>query len=154
MRSNRDLGFGAVLALALFALGIGAGLLNLKANAQPGVAPNPDLLFACNQSVFYNGSSSGGVELVAGTASKQIYVCGYTLWADGTVTAGLVYGTGSTCGGGTTAITPGFVFAAQTGLVDHLPVYGGIAPVPVSNNLCLNISAGVGLQAVIYYVQF
>ena len=116
------------------------------------VAPNQ--MFACTNSVIYDASTSGATLLVTGTATQTIYVCGYVFWSSGTANVDLVYGTGATCGTGTTKITPAFQMTAQTGIVDHLPVYTGLAAVPFSNNLCINSSAGVAVQAIVYYAQF
>lgn len=128
-----------------------AGLLIGHASAQ-GVSPNQ--MFGCNQSAFYDASTSGATKLVTGVAGKRTYVCGWNILAGGTVNVSLIYGTGGTCGAGTTAITPAFQFTAQTADIDHLPVYTGITPVPASNDLCLNASGGVAVQAIVYYTQF
>src|ERR1035437_5079366 len=107
------------------------------AHAQ-GVSPNQ--MFGCNQSAQYDASTSGSTKLVTGTSTKQIYVCGFNFFSGGSASVKLVYGTGGTCGSGTASITPAFQFTAQTGDVDHLPVYTGITPVPVSNDLCINVN--------------
>lgn len=117
-----------------------------------GVSPNQ--MFGCNQAKIYDASTSGATRLVVGVAGKGIYVCGWNFLAGGTVNVSLVYGTGTNCGTGTQAITPAFQFTAQTADVDHLPVYTGIPPVPPSNDLCINASGGVAVQAVVYYTQF
>jgi hypothetical protein len=117
-----------------------------------GVSPNQ--MFGCNQSAMYDGSSSGSTRLVVGNATQQINVCGFTVWSSASSNVDLVYGTGGTCGTGTTKVTPAFQFTAQTGIVDHLPVYTGLLPVPASNDLCLNSSAAVAVQAIVYYTQF
>jgi hypothetical protein len=122
--------------------------------AAPGIAINPDLLTACNQAQIYDASTSGSTRLVVGAANTQIYVCGFNFWSNGTANVGLVYGTGGTCGSGTTEVTPAFHLTAQSGNVDHISVYGGLPPVPSSNDLCLNVSAGVAVQAIVYYTQF
>jgi hypothetical protein len=133
------------------AIGLLLCLLALPANAQ-GVSPNQ--MFGCNQSAKYDASTNGATKLVTGVPAKQIYVCGFNLFAGGTVNVSLVYGTGGTCGTGQTAVTPAFQFTAQTGDVDHLPVYTGLTPAPASNDLCLLTSAGVAVQAIVYYTQF
>jgi hypothetical protein len=147
---------GAHLAVAALVFGIIALVLAFapKAHAQGGIAPNPDLLTACNQSAIYDASTNGSTRLVVGVATKQIYVCGFTLLASGTVNVDFVYGTGGACGTGTTKITPAFQFTAQTGLIDHLPVYQGLIPAPVSNDVCINTSAGVAVQAILYWAQW
>jgi hypothetical protein len=128
----------------------------LLAMASPAMAQgvSPNQMFGCNQSKFYDASTSGATKLVAGVAGKGIYVCGWNFLAGGTVNVSLVYGTGTNCGTGTTAITPAFQFTAQTADIDHLPVYTGITPVPTPNDLCINASAGVAVQAIVYYTQF
>jgi len=110
-------------------------------------------MFGCNQSAQYDAATSGPTLLVTGTATGGIYVCGFVFWADGIVNVDLIYGTGATCTGAT-KVTPLFQFTAQTGIVDHLPVYTGLPPVPPSNNLCINASTGVQIQAIVYYTKF
>lgn len=141
--------FCALTLLLTFAL-----LADVPAAAQnnPGVSPNQ--MFGCNQSAIYDASTSGATRLVPANSSGRIYVCGFDLWAAGTVNVGLVYGTGGTCGSGTAKITPTFQFTAQTGIVDHLPVYTGLPPVPVGSDLCINASGAVAVQAIVYYTQF
>lgn len=136
-----------LLALASLLLGLAAG----GAYAQ-GVSPNQ--MFGCNQAAIYDASTTGSTKLVTGNANQRIYVCGWNLFGGGTVSVKLVYGTGGTCGAGTQAITPAFQLTAQTRDVDHLPVYTGIPPVPSSNDLCLNASGAVAVQAIVYYTQF
>jgi hypothetical protein len=128
------------------------GLVLSAPAAAQGVSPNQ--MFGCNQSAQYDASTNGSTRLVAGTSTKQIYVCGWNILSGGTVNVKLVYGTGGTCGTGTQPVTPAFQLTAQISDVDHLPVYTGIPPVPVSNDLCLNASAGVAVQAIVYYTQF
>ena len=102
----------------------------------------------------YDASTNGSTLLVTGVANKQIYICGWNILAAGTANVKFVYGTGGTCGSGTTAMTPAFQFTTQVGNVDHLPVYTGILPAPASNDVCINTSAGVAVQAILYYTQF
>lgn len=135
-----------IIAIALLVLLFASGV-----RAQ-GVSPNQ--MFGCNQSKFYDAATSGATRLVSGVAAKQIYVCGWNILSGGTVNVGLIYGTGGTCGAGTTTITPAFQLTAQVADVDHLPVYTGITPVPPSNDLCINTSGGVAVQAIVYYTQF
>lgn len=124
--------------------------------AQDGPAGvSPALMFGCNQSAFYDGTTLGATQLVASNASGRIYVCGWNLWVGaGATNVGFVYGTGVNCAVGTTKVTPAYQFAANTGMVDHLPVYTGITPVPNGSNLCINTNAANAVQAVVYYTQF
>ena len=132
-----------------------AFLLSLApVRAQQGIGVSPNQMFGCNQSVQYDASTSGDTKLVTGVANKQIYVCGFDFFSNGTANVKLEYGTGGTCGTGTHAVTPAFEFTAQTGVADHLPVYTGLPPVPVSNDLCINVSGAVAVQAIIYFTWF
>jgi hypothetical protein len=147
MRSRKLIALATALALAA---------LVPSARAQPGTAPNPDFLTACTQSVTYDASTNGATQLVASSGAARIYVCGFTFWAAGSVNVDLVYGTQTTnpCDTGTTKITPAFQFTTQTGIVDHLPVYQGLKPVPNGDQLCINTSAGTAVQAIVYFAQF
>jgi hypothetical protein len=139
----KTLGLGVAVALALLT----------PSRAQQGVAPNPDLLVACNQSVFYDASTSGQTRLIVGVANKSIYVCGFNFWSAGTVNVELLYGTGGACQS-FTQMTPNFQFTAQTGIVDHPVVYQGLRSAPPSNDVCIDTSAGVAVQAIVYYSQW
>ena len=122
--------------------------------AAPGISLSPAQMVGCGQSAQYNASTSGDTRLVVGTANTQIYVCGYVFFAGGTASVKLEYGTGGTCGTGTNPVTPPFALTAQTGIVDHVPFYTGLPPVPNSNDLCINVTAGVAVQAIVYFTQF
>lgn len=120
----------------------------------PFVSVSPNQMAGCNKAAIYDASTNGTTKLVSGTSVNRIYVCGFTFLAAGTVSVGLVYGTGGTCGTGQTEVTPAFQLTAQIEVVDHLPVYTGLPPVPSSNDLCLNTNAGTPVQAIVYYTQF
>lgn len=117
---------------------------------------NPDLFAACNQTALYDASTSGETKLITGNATSQIYVCGFDILASaGSINVDLVYGTGGSCGTGTTKITPAFQFTTSVGgIVDHLPVYTGLPAAPANNDVCLNASGAVAVQAIVYYAQF
>lgn len=119
-----------------------------------GVSPNQ--MFGCNQSQKYDASTNGSTKLVTGVANKQVYICGWNILSGGTANVKFVYGTQVTnpCDTGTTNITPAWQLTAQIGEVDHLPVYTGILPAPALNDVCINVSAGTAVQAVLYYTQF
>jgi len=112
---------------------------------------------ACTRSAIYDASTNGSTKLVTGTATSQIYVCGFAFNAAAAVNVKLVYGTGGTCGTGTAALTPAFQFTGATTnppLVDHQTFYAGLTPAPASNDLCINTSGGIAVQAIVYYAQF
>ena len=128
--------FFAVLALVLW---------NCGANAQQAGG------IACNSSVVYDNNTNGSTKLITGTSSKSIYICGYGFMAGGTVNVKLIYGTGTACATGATALTPAYQFTAQTGFVDPSPYFRGMYA-PTGKDVCINASAGKAVQAVVYYV--
>lgn len=136
------------------------------ANGQPQTDANGNWLYSpiavdshgqigtsCYASAIYDASTNGATQLVAAVTGQAVYICGYTLFAGGTANVSLVYGTGSNCATGQTKITPAFQLVAQTGLADSSPFWRGLLA-PASQALCLLTSAGVAVQATVYYSQF
>lgn len=107
----------------------------------------------CQSSIPYDASTNGSTQLVALASSQTVYVCGYMIWAAGTVNVELDYGTGTACATGNNKITPAFQLVAQSGAVDRSMVYQGLKTA-ASNELCIKTSAGVPVQAIVYYTQF
>jgi hypothetical protein len=116
----------------------------------PARAQLPVPLTSCMRAATYDASTSGLTQLIA--AGNGIYLCGFQFFAGGIATVKLVYGTGTNCGTGTVSLTPGFPLVAQSGFVDSSSYFRGLY-VPPSNALCLNSSAAVAVQAVVYYWQ-
>lgn len=110
-------------------------------------------LIACDSTVIYDASTSGSTELVALSSGKSIYVCGYSIIAGGTVNVKLISGTGTACATGSSNKTPAYQLTAQAGISDGAPFFRGLKTA-VSNALCINASAGVAAQAIVYYAQF
>lgn len=106
----------------------------------------------CGSSIVYDASTNGATQLVALSAGQKIYVCGYSILAAGTVNVELDYGTGTACATGNNKMTPAYQLTAQVGIVDGSPIYRGLSTA-ASNELCLKTSAGVAVQAVVYYTQ-
>lgn len=106
----------------------------------------------CSQSATYDASTNGATRLVANSSNRAIYICGYQItWgaaATGNVT--LEYGTGTNCATDETAITPAVQGVAQFKVEDNSPVWRGLT-VPVAKDFCLKTSAGIAIQAIIYY---
>ena len=92
-------------------------------------------------------SSSGNTELVALTAGQTIYICDVVLSANGTVTATLIYGTGTACGTGETNILP----QDLTAQVGYTGSFGGRLKGAAANALCLDLSGAVAVKGVITY---
>lgn len=106
----------------------------------------------CRSTAVYDAATNGSTVLVTGAATIQTFICGYQLVGGGTATVKFVYGTGTTCGTGETAITPAFSLLAQTVVSDNSPVWRGMRA-PASNDVCIKTSAGVAIQALLFYVQ-
>lgn len=120
--------------------------------AQPvNVPPGPPII--CNAVAQYDASTNGATKLISGVSGKNIYICGFSLMAGGTVTVTLQGGTGTTCGTNTTKITPGYPMVAQTHIEDTSPFYRGLSPA-AGADVCINTSAGVAVQANILYGQY
>jgi hypothetical protein len=98
----------------LYALLILLGVLACPA-ARAGDPVYQSQTIACAKSALYDASTNGSTKLVTGNSTQQIYVCGFTILAAGSVNVGLNYGTGSTCGTGTHEVTPAFQLVAQAG---------------------------------------
>lgn len=110
-------------------------------------------LISCDASVVYDASTSGSTQLVALSSGKKVYICGYSLFAAGTVNVELDYGTGTACATSPTKIVPAYQLTTQTGFSDQSPFYRGLSTA-ASNALCIKTSAGVAVQAIVYYTQF
>lgn len=108
---------------------------------------------ACDSSIVYDASTNGSTQLVALSSGKVIYVCGYSIFSGGTVNVKLIYGTGTACVTSPSNVTPAYQLIAQTGIVDGAWGYRGMKTA-ASNELCINTSAGVAVQAIVYYTQF
>ena len=93
-------------------------------------------------------SVAGTMQLVAGVSGQAIYVTDWDVVAGGTGTFYLEYGTGSSCGTGTMALTGKYPAAAQFGRagVGHLFV-------PAGNALCIVTTGAAASQGFVAYVQ-
>jgi hypothetical protein len=107
-------------------------------------------LVGCNSVAKYDASTSGSTQIVALTSTQTIRICGYSIMSGGTANVKLVSGTGSNCATSPTDITPAWQLTAQAGIVDRSVYWQGLAAV-VSEALCINASAGVAVQALVYY---
>jgi hypothetical protein len=133
---------GAAILLALLSLG--------GAVAQ-GVQPNGLDTYSCNKAAIYDSSNSGATQMIA-AGQGPVLICGYSIFAGGTVSAGFVYGTGTNCATNQTSITPAYQLIAQTGMVDDSVFFRGLTA-PSGKAVCLNTNSGVAVQAIIYYAQ-
>lgn len=121
------------------------------AGAQSGA--NMVALIQASASAAINVSTATTTQLVALSGSTKIYVTSYDVIAGGTGNITFVYGTGSSCGTGTTSLTGAYNLTAQAGIAKG----GGLGPVlvvPAGNALCVTTSAAVQMSGSIAYTQF
>lgn len=117
---------------------------------------------ATKSSVPINVTTATTTQLVALTVGQTIYVCGMTLTIapSGTTadTATFEYGTGATCGTGTTALTGALGAGDLTTTTGLLPISfadpGATMTAPAGNALCI-VSAGttVNIQGIMQFVK-
>lgn len=116
-------------------------------------------LIQCDSVAIINTATAGSTQLVALTAGQTIYVCGWNIYTSATSAVNVVlnYGTGAACGTGTTALSETIRFpAGVTGLqgkVDSFPFFKGMKTA-ASNALCVNLSAAVQVDGLVYYTKF
>ena len=129
-------------AFAAFAIGV-AALVAVPAMAQE---------IACRSTALYDASTNGSTKLITGLSTQQVRICGFNFWAAGTTTVKLVTGTGTNCGTGEAALTPAYSLTTQTGIPDSSSGWRGMLA-DRGLDVCIKTSAGVAVQAQIYYVQ-
>lgn len=129
-----------------------AGVQYIGANTSGATGGLVQGLIQCDSTAIYDASTNGSTELVALTSGRTIYVCGYTILAGGTVNVKLIYGTGTACATGSTNMTPAYQLTAQAGVSDQSPFSRGLKTAS-ANALCINASAGVAAQAIVYYAK-
>lgn len=129
-----------------------AAALLFTTEAQPQVTSQSTI--ACSRVAIYDTNASGSTKLVTGTG-RPIYICGFTFIGGGTVNVKLVYGSGTNCGTGTVNLTPAFNMIANSQVADQSSFFRGLvvpgAPAATPNDLCINASSGVAIQAIVYY---
>lgn len=116
---------------------------------------------ACDKSAIINVNNGVNAQLVAASGSTVIYVCSFsmTIAAATTANVSFKYGTGTTCGTGTTQLTGLFgsaVAAATPFSVSQGSGLGVLFAAPAGNALCVfNGGSGAGsAQGVLTYAQF
>jgi len=124
-----------------------------SANSSPIVIATDQRVSSANASTPINISTATTTQLVALSGSTKIYVTHWDVIAGGTGNITLEYGTGASCGTGTTVLTGAYGLIAQT----DISAGSGSAPVlivPAGNALCALTSAGVQMSGVVTYQQF
>lgn len=109
----------------------------------------------CGRSAFASPNTATTTQLVPSTtdryAGNEIFICGYTIVNPTTANnVSFVYGTGTNCGTGTTAITPAFTLGIGGILSDTSPIFRGL-DVPAGQNLCVTTSSVGPAQVIVYF---
>lgn len=121
--------------------------------ASVALAQSPFPTVVSTNSVAISISTATTTQLVALATGKAIAVTSFNVIAADSGSFQLVYGTGSNCGTGTTAVTGNYSLVAQAGL----SIGDGVAPIlilPPGKALCATTSAAVGMAGSISYAQF
>lgn len=100
-----------------------------------------------------NISTATTTQLVAAVAGQSIYVTSWDVIAAGTGNLTLEYGTGVSCGTGTTTLTGAYNLTAQSGIAKGNGL-GPVLIVPSGNALCALTSAAVQMSGSVAYSQF
>jgi hypothetical protein len=148
-RAKREFAFGLSILTALLLAGY---VLVVTPDVVTAQGSNRDPVL-CTQSVAVTGAAAATVELVALSAGKRVYVCGFVLNGAGATTATFKTGTGSACGSGTASLTGAMKFVDGSSVT-----YGGgpgyVMKSPAGNALCWTNSATVQVSGVVSYAQF
>jgi len=104
-------------------------------------------------SIAINISSMTTTQLVAAITGQAIYITSWDVIAGGTGNFTLVYGTGSVCATGQTALTGAYNLIAQVGISKGNGL-GMVLYVPQGNALCAITSASVQYSGSLSYAQF
>ena len=136
-------------------IAIAVCLLAGSAWAQQQVPPKT----ICNQSVALQMTTATTTQLVALVNGESVRICGYAIQGSTTSTATtlkLVYGTGTACASGTTALTPAWNMPASS---TALPFsqgqgVGQLFSTPTGNALCATNSAAGTVNILVTYAQF
>lgn len=110
-------------------------------------------LIQANASVAISVATGTTTQIVALSGSTKIYVTHFDVISAGTGNITFEYGTGSSCGTGTTVLTGAYNLTAQAGI----SAGGGLGPilvVPAGNALCILTTASVQMSGSVAYTQF
>lgn len=125
---------------------------NVNAAGQAGIAQNGAIV-QTSASVPINVATATTTQLVALAAGKAIYVTAWDVVAGGADTVTLEYGSGSSCGTGTTALTGGYPLLTGGGIAKGTGL-GPLFIIPAGKALCIVTSAAVQASGSVSYAQF
>lgn len=138
-----------IVLVVVFLLGLSSPTLAQSNNA----CANPDLI----QSTAVAITSAVSTRVVLSTdTEKKIVICGLNLTLVGAATANTVvvqYGTGATCGTGTTVLSGGFTASTVVGSSTVIPIGPYVSKsVPAANSLCLLTTTADAVKGIVSYV--
>ena len=121
------------------------------AGAQSGA--NAVALIQASASAAITMSTATTTQFVALSGSTKIYVTSFDVISAGTSNVTFVYGTGSNCATGQTALTGAYPLTAQAGIAKGSGL-GPVLVVPAGNALCVTNSAAIQISGSVSYTQF
>lgn len=127
-------------------LAVGLGLSSAQAQS-----PFPSVVSQASVSIAI--TTAANTKLVTAVSGKAVYITNYLIVANGTGNFQLVYGTGTNCATGQTALTGALNLVAGS----IVSTGNGMAPiivVPQSVDVCAVTSAAVNMSGSIAYAQF
>jgi hypothetical protein len=139
-------------SLATIATNTGAAI-PVGGNYVGQASPDPSKGGGTPSSVAINVSTATTTQLVAISGSTSIYVTSFDVIAGGTGNITFEYGTGASCGTGTTALTGAYNLTAQAGIAKGNGL-GTVLKVPSGNALCVLTSAAVQMSGSLSFQQF
>ena len=138
-----------------FLFSLGCLLIALPVCAQQQI-PLPT---ACNNFAQLQMTTATTTQIVALSAGAKVRICAYAIQGSTTSTATtlkLVYGTGSSCASGTTALTPAWSLPASSTALPFSQGHGvgELFQTPAGDALCATNSAAGTVNISITYAQF
>jgi hypothetical protein len=118
--------------------------------AENTIGPSNQVL--CNKSITIATGGSTTAQVIAAISGQAIFICGWHVTntaASGTFA--LVYGTGSNCGTGTTALLQAMNVTNTAPSSDHISIAS--LSTPINQALCWAPSVAT-ISGIIYYSQF
>ena len=98
-------------------------------------------------------SSATTTKMITGVSGQSIYITAWDGISSAAGTLLFVYGTGDTCGTGTTSLTGTYTFGTST-VISKGNGLGPVFSIPNGNNLCLTSGGSINIQGSISYAQF
>lgn len=108
--------------------------------------------FYCSTSIPISTAAAATSQLIALISGKAIHVCGFTIVGAGATNVTFEYGTGATCGTGTTVLTGAMPLAANTSV--NVQANQEVFRAPAGNALCMINSAAIQVSGFLSYAQY